>query len=117
MPRKTSDLELPSSYSALPFTQIRVSHHPESSVEPTPVVILTLYRPKNYNAFTDTMMEEIEHAYALFSVDPRVKCIVLTGHGKMFCAGADLQVGFSTEETESEVEHRDGYVNSTVPLA
>jgi len=115
MPSKPSDLELPSSYSTLPFREIRVSHHPESSNEPTPVVILTLYRPKNYNAFTDTMMEEIEHAYALFSVDPRVKCIVMTGYGKMYCAGADLQVGFRTAETETEVEHRDGYVSILQP--
>lgn len=111
MPANPSALQLPSSYASLPFKEIRVSHHPSSSPEPTPVVILTLYRPNNYNAFTDTMMQEIEQAFALFSVDPRVKCIVMTGHGKMYCAGADLQVGFRTADAESEVEHRDGYVH------
>lgn len=114
MPARSIDLELPSSYSTLPFKEIRLSHCPASSVEPTPIVVLTLYRPNNYNAFTDTMMEEIEHAYALFSVDPRVKCIVMTGHGKMYCAGADLQVGFKTMDAETEIEHRDGYVSGNV---
>ena len=37
------------------------------------------------------MAQEIEEAFSLFSADDRVNCIVLTGHGNMFCAGADLQ--------------------------
>lgn len=78
------------------------------------MIILTLYRPKNYNAFTDTMREEIEAAYAMFDVDERVKCIVVTGDGRIFCAGADLDIGFGegTNSTEAEKvqDHRDGYV-------
>ena len=76
----------------------------------TPVIILTLYRPKAHNAFTDQMMSELEEAFKMFNVDDRVKCIVMTGHGRMFCAGADLVVGLKTPEGEKEIEHRDGYV-------
>lgn len=83
-------LPLPASYSALPWQEIRVTHVPESSKDVTPVVVVTLYRPKNYNAFTNVIMRELETAFQLFDLDDRVKCIVLTGHGKMFCAGADL---------------------------
>lgn len=76
------------------------------------MIILTLYRPKNYNAFTDKMREEIEAAYAMFDVDERVKCIVVTGTGRIFCAGADLDVGFGEgaggEGAEGVGEHRDG---------
>ncbi len=90
-------LSLPTSYADLPFKEIRVSHIPESSKEVTPVVVVTLYRPKNYNAFTNTIMREMEQAFQLFDVDDRVKCIVITGYGKMFCAGADLvrKTGFN----------------------
>ena len=100
-------VKLPSSYAELPFEQIRISHVPESSREVTPVVVLTLYRPKNYNAFTDKLMRELETAIEMFDVDDRVKCIVITGHGKMFCAGADLDVGFSSGK-EANRDHRDG---------
>ncbi|KAI9688321.1 MAG: hypothetical protein M1820_010266 [Bogoriella megaspora] len=86
--------ELPSSYTSLPFKEIRISHYPPTSPSPTPIVILTLYRPDKYNSFTTTLMEELESVFNLFDVDDRVKCIVLTGAGRMFCAGADLETGF-----------------------
>lgn len=86
-------LPLPKSYASLPYTQIKVSHVPDTSQEVTPVILVTLYRPKNYNAFTDVIMREMEELYQLADIDERVKCIVLTGHGKMFCAGADLVSG------------------------
>ena len=86
------------------FTQIRTAHY-----EPEPsIIILTLYRPKNHNAFTNTMMLELERAYNMFDVDDRVKCIVFTGEGRIFCAGADLDVGF-VGGRERVNEHRDGY--------
>jgi len=100
-------LPLPSSYSSLPFTQIRCHHVPESSQDVTPTIVVELYRPKNYNAFTDTMMHELENAFQLFDVDDRVKCIVVTGQGRIFCAGADLASSFKGGE-EPVREHRDG---------
>ncbi|GAB7355104.1 hypothetical protein MBLNU459_g5684t1 [Dothideomycetes sp. NU459] len=100
-------ISLPASYASLPYTQIQLSHVPASSPTPTPIILLTLYRPSKYNAFTDTMMTELESAFTLFDVDDRVRCIVVTGHGKMFCAGADLETSFKGDE-EKPSEHRDG---------
>ncbi|KAF1914262.1 enoyl-CoA hydratase/isomeras-like protein [Ampelomyces quisqualis] len=102
------DIAIPASYDDVRFSQIRIRHH-----EKVPcVVVLTLHRPGNHNAFTDTMREEIEAAYAMFDRDERVKCIVVTGTGRMFCAGADLDVGFGEgaggEEAERVQDHRDG---------
>ncbi|RVD82030.1 uncharacterized protein DFL_009874 [Arthrobotrys flagrans] len=97
----------PSSYATLPFQEIRVSHYPESSPTPTPIVILTLHRPGKHNAFTPTMRSELIEAFGLFDADDRVKCIVMTGHGKIFCAGADLEIGFRGGE-ERINDHRDG---------
>ncbi|KAF2205340.1 ClpP/crotonase [Delitschia confertaspora ATCC 74209] len=98
---------LPTSYNSLPWKQIKTTHHPSSSSTPTPIIVLTLYRPNNHNAFTGTMMEELVEAYDLFNKDDRVKCIVFTGHGRIFCAGADLDIGFKGGE-ERINEHRDG---------
>ena len=100
-------LSLPEHYGKLPYTQIKISHVPESSPTPTRVVVLTLYRPNNYNAFTDTIMHEMESAFQLFDVDDRIKCIVVTGHGRMFCAGADLGNSFQGGQ-EAPRDHRDG---------
>ncbi|KAE8823430.1 hypothetical protein PTNB73_10028 [Pyrenophora teres f. teres] len=105
----STPMTLPESYNDLPFTQIQTRHHaPEPSV-----IILTLHRPNNHNAFTPTMRDEIIHAYTLFNADARVKCIVVTGHGRIFCAGADLDDGFGKgvhggADAETVQEHRDG---------
>lgn len=106
-------IPLPASYTSLPYTQISLTHHPASSPFPTPIIILTLSRPKNHNAFTDTMMLEMEEAFTMLDLDERVRVVVVTGEGRMFCAGADLEVGFG-EGTEGRrgggraSGHRDG---------
>jgi enoyl-CoA hydratase/carnithine racemase len=102
---------LPESYAKLDLPHIKISHVPESSATPTPVLLLTLYRPQNYNAFTEVMRQSIVSFYDLVNVDDRVKAIVLTGDGKIFCAGADLDIGFNVQRrTERSVDHRDGFV-------
>lgn len=53
------------------------------------------------------MVQDFEKLYPMFDVDERVKVIVLTGAGKTFCAGADLDLGFSNSQ-ERPAEHRDG---------
>jgi enoyl-CoA hydratase/carnithine racemase len=106
MPSHT-EIELPGSYQDLPLKHIRLAHHPASSPTPTSIIILTLYRPGKHNAFTLTMMEELERALAMLDVDDRVKCVVFTGDGKIFCAGADLETGFVGGQ-EKNNDHRDG---------
>lgn len=103
-------IELPSSYEKVPTTgQVVVSHHPPGSPTVTPVVIVTLNRPANNNAFTSLMVQDFEKLFPMFDVDERVKVVVLTGAGKIFCAGADLDIGFRSNP-ERPAEHRDGYV-------
>ncbi|KAK1813442.1 hypothetical protein LTR12_012168 [Friedmanniomyces endolithicus] len=107
MPAEPPKLPLPSSYTSLPFTQIRCHHVPSTCQAVTPTIVLELHRPGKHNAFTETMMHELEHAFQLFDVDDRVKCIVVTGHGRIFCAGADLDRGFVGGQ-EAFRDHRDG---------
>ena len=55
-----------------------------------PIATVTLNRPKQLNAWTDRMAAEVKHALAQAEADRRVVVIVLTGAGRGFCAGADL---------------------------
>jgi enoyl-CoA hydratase/carnithine racemase len=91
----STSISLPGSYADVPFKEISISHVPSSSLSPTKVVVLKLNRPEKYNAVTETMLIEIEKAYDLFSKDDRVRAVVVTGAGKAFCVGADLDIGFS----------------------
>lgn len=97
-------IDILASYTSLNTTQISVSHVPVSSPIPTAVVLVTLNRPQNYNAFTKVMEEELVRVYSMFNVDERVRCIVLTGAGKMFCAGADLDIGFVAQRETVSIE-------------
>lgn len=56
-----------------------------------PVAVITLNRPEALNALTARMMAEVRHALAAAESDPAVVGIVLTGAGRGFCAGADMQ--------------------------
>lgn len=54
------------------------------------VATIVLKRPSAYNAFTAEMNGEITQALKSASKDDAVRCIVITGEGKAFCAGQDL---------------------------
>jgi enoyl-CoA hydratase/carnithine racemase len=56
-----------------------------------PVAIIKLNRPEALNALTGKMMAEMRHALAAAEEDPAVVGIILTGAGRGFCAGADMQ--------------------------
>ncbi|KAJ5209212.1 hypothetical protein N7449_003591 [Penicillium cf. viridicatum] len=100
-------IDIPKSYESLSLTDVKIFHHPAGAVEATPVVVVTLNRPEKHNSFTLEMMHVFEKIYPMFDVDERVKVVVLTGAGKMFCAGADLERGFSGMEKERNKDHRD----------
>ncbi len=51
---------------------------------------LRLNRPKALNSFTGTMHAELAAALAEAASDREVRCVVLTGAGRAFCAGQDL---------------------------
>src|SRR5690606_1483992 len=57
-----------------------------------PVATITLNRPEALNAWTGTMSRELREAVRRAEADPAVVGIVVTGAGRGFCAGADLDV-------------------------
>jgi len=54
------------------------------------VATLTLNRPERLNAFSDAMHLDIRAALDAMDKDKTVRCLVVTGAGRGFCAGADL---------------------------
>jgi methylglutaconyl-CoA hydratase len=58
---------------------------------PSPhVAEVFLNRPEVRNAFNDGVIAELTAAFTTLGGDPQLRAIVLGGHGKAFCAGADL---------------------------
>ncbi|MBV9993488.1 MAG: enoyl-CoA hydratase [Alphaproteobacteria bacterium] len=55
------------------------------------VATITLNRPDRLNAWTGTMYREVRSAMRAASDDEAVRAIVLTGAGRGFCAGADME--------------------------
>ena len=53
--------------------------------------IITLNRPKQLNAINSTMQDEILLTVQEFDTSPDIKCIIITGTGNVFSAGADLK--------------------------
>ena len=55
-----------------------------------PVARVFLNRPDVRNAFNDGVIAELTAAFTGFAADATLRAVVLGGHGKAFCAGADL---------------------------
>ena len=54
------------------------------------ILVLTLNRPDRLNAISLDMLGELSSKLVEANKDPDIRCIVLTGAGKGFCAGLDL---------------------------
>jgi methylglutaconyl-CoA hydratase len=66
-----------------------------------------LNRPEVRNAFNDGVITELAKTFTRLGQDPGVRVIVLGGHGKAFCAGADLNwmksmAGFGWEDNRAD---------------
>ncbi len=68
-----------------------------------------LNRPEVRNAFNDGVIAELTAAFRELGADPHLRAIVLAGHGKAFCAGADLRwmrtmAGYSWEQNRADAQ-------------
>lgn len=77
------------------------------------IAIITLNRPDRLNAVSNQMVDELKVALDEVSKDAEIRVLILTGAGKGFCAGGDIQVGglqsdlvaVSPEERRQEIRH------------
>lgn len=56
------------------------------------ITVLTLNRPAHRNALTETLAEEFQDAVLEVKEQSDAGCLILTGAGNAFCAGADLNM-------------------------
>lgn len=63
------------------------------------VLVLTLHRPDRLNAWTPHMAEELVDAIRAANDDPAIGAMVMTGAGRGFCAGADMEDTFQVRIT------------------
>ena len=54
------------------------------------LAVLTLNRPDRLNSFNSEMHEEVKEAFKLIKEDSSIRCLLITGNGRGFCAGQDL---------------------------
>lgn len=54
------------------------------------VATLTLNRPEQLNSFNAQMHKEVREALKQVRQNPEVRCLLITGSGRGFCAGQDL---------------------------
>ena len=66
-----------------------------------------LNRPEVRNAFNDGVIAELTAAFTTLGADTDLRAIVLGGHGKAFCAGADLSWMRSMADYSWEQNHAD----------
>jgi 2-(1,2-epoxy-1,2-dihydrophenyl)acetyl-CoA isomerase len=55
------------------------------------VAWITLNRPDKLNAFTEQVNKEVQQSIKQASRDMEVRCLVITGEGRAFCSGQDLE--------------------------
>lgn len=71
------------------------------------VALIWLNRPELRNALNETLIAELTDAFESAIDDDSVRAILLAGHGKAFCAGADLgwmrsMAGYSWEQNHAD---------------
>lgn len=55
------------------------------------IAVLTLQRPERLNALTWELIDDLHETLGSIARDPQVEVLIITGEGRGFCAGLDLQ--------------------------
>ena len=78
------------------------------------IAIVTIDRPEALNALNSTVITELEQVVAALESDRDVRCLILTGEGRSFVAGAELNgarndkvdvLRYALQETGADVSH------------
>ena len=69
------------------------------------IAFIYLNRPQVLNALNETMRSELIHALSVTEEDDDIRVTILTGRGRAFCAGADLNR--FVEFQEGDKDHRE----------
>ena len=72
------------------------------------ILTITMNRPEKLNAFNRDMQDEMIDALDKADANDQVKAVIVTGAGRAFCAGADLQSGGNTFNADDREDRQSG---------
>ena len=73
------------------------------------VLTLIFDRPDKFNSFNRELALTVQDRLSEAASNPEVRCVVLTGNGKAFCAGQDLGEAVDPNGPELRAIVRDHY--------
>src|SRR5690606_9038823 len=68
------------------------------------IATVTLNRPEAMNALTRETYRQLEQAFLDAHADPEVRCVIVTGNGRAFCAGDDVKQIMLGEQREQTTQ-------------
>ncbi len=68
------------------------------------IALISLNRPKVLNAFNLQLRDELQQVLAIVNANTAIKIVILTGEGKAFCAGADVEEGMNNPVDDVEAQ-------------
>lgn len=80
------------------------------------ILTITLDRPEKLNALIEPMSAELQEALDRAGSDDEIRCVLLTGGGRAFCAGQDLPEVVEREKEEEGYELSDTVRESYNPV-
>lgn len=69
------------------------------------VTVVYLNRPQTLNCFNNELLETLAETLKRLDEDKSVRCVVITGSGRGFCAGGDLGVLMACDSQEKSDEN------------
>ena len=81
------------------------------------IAFITLNRPEVLNALSETMKVELIHALKETEEDDDIRVMILTGRGRAFCAGADLNRFVEIQESDEDHKKKTRFGSLDLPRA
>ena len=73
------------------------------------VGVVTMNRPKVLNALNNRVLEELRDVFRVMEHDKEVRCVVITGNGRAFIAGADVAAEVKNNVRDEHIFLRTGH--------
>jgi 2-(1,2-epoxy-1,2-dihydrophenyl)acetyl-CoA isomerase len=81
------------------------------------IAFIYLNRPKVLNALNETMKYELIHALKETEEDNNIRVMILTGRGRGFCAGADLNRFMEIQQSDKDHQKKSRFGSLDLPRA
>ena len=81
------------------------------------IALIYLNRPEVLNALSETMKDELIHALKETEEDHHIRAMILTGRGRGFCAGADLNRFREIQENDKDHKKKSRFGSLDLPRA